>query len=101
MAEDNNDKENELPITGERIQKVKEAFELLEGESGGTVSLDTNTVSLDTNNDGNIDTIGVDDTGDGEMDTVVADTTHDGHLDVIVQDTTGDGTFDDKFETRK
>ena len=94
MAEDNNDKENELPITGERIQKVKEAFELLEGELGGTVS-------LDTNNDGNIDTIGVDVTGDGEMDTVVADTTHDGHLDVIVEDTTGDGTFDDKLETRK
>ncbi|MBT7108278.1 MAG: hypothetical protein HN942_04400, partial [Methylococcales bacterium] len=64
MAEDNNDKENELPITGERIQKVKEVFERLEEKSGGTVS-------LDTNNDGNIDTIGVDDTGDGEMDTVV------------------------------
>ena len=94
MAEDNNEKENKLPIADERIQKVKEAFELLEGESDGTVS-------LDTNNDGNIDTIGVDITGDGEMDTIVADTTHDGHLDVIVEDTTGDGTFDDKLETRK
>ena len=52
MVEDNNDKENELPIASERIQKVKEVFELLEGESDGTVS-------LDTNNDGNIDTIGV------------------------------------------
>ena len=94
MAEDNNDKENELPITGERIQKVKEAFELLEEKSDGTVS-------LDTNNDGNIDTIGVDITGDGEMDTIVADTTHDGHLDVIVEDTTGDGDFDANLVTRK
>ena len=94
MAEDNNDKENELPIADERIQKVKEVFERLEGESGGTVS-------LDTNDDGNIDTIGVDITRDGEMDTIVADTTHDGHLDVIVEDTTGDGDFDAKLETRK
>jgi hypothetical protein len=29
-------------------------------------------VSLDTNDDGNIDIIGVDITGDGEMDTTVA-----------------------------
>jgi len=94
MAENNNDKENVLPIADEWIQKVKEVFERLEEKSGGTVS-------LDTNNDGNIVTIGVDVTGDGEMDTVVADTTHDGHLDVIVEDTTGDGTFDDKLETRK
>jgi hypothetical protein len=94
MAEDNDDKENELPIADERIQKVKEVFERLEGEPGGTVS-------LDTNDDGNIDTIGVDVTGDGEMDTIVADTTHDGHLDVIVEDTTGDGDFDANLVTRK
>ena len=47
------------------LRQYKEVFERLEGESGGTVS-------LDTNDDGNIDTIGVDITGDGEMDTTVA-----------------------------
>ena len=93
MAESKNGND-ELPITNERIQKTKKAFEQLESESDGTVS-------LDTNNDGNIDTIGIDVTGDGEMDTVVADTTHDGHLDVIIEDTTGDGTFDAQLETRK
>ncbi|HHZ69681.1 MAG TPA: hypothetical protein EYO51_05275 [Methylococcaceae bacterium] len=96
MGKDKQGTENDSLISADRIQKVKETFD--KGRIDGDLS---NTVSIDTNDDGRLDTVGVDMTGDGEIDTIIIDSNHDGRLDTIAEDTTGDGTFDSKLTIKK
>jgi hypothetical protein len=96
MGKDNPDPRNDSLISTDRIQKVKEAFD--KGRIDGDLS---DTVSIDTNDDGMLDTVGIDLTGDGEIDTIIVDSNHDGRLDTIAEDTTGDGIFDSKLTKSK